>query len=1046
MQQDISEYPLIAKSRGAAAFKTTLQGFFKAFVQTIAQTGLLYEHTELLENIQVWLSTMSSAPNRPFRHTSTVASLEVISALCDVASDIVDSTAKKNRQSETESKKARVNKARVSAVNREIAEMNQKLEVVDAFISDWFSTVYVHRYRDVDPKIRLECVEALANWIMTYPDKFFDGQHLRYLGWVLSDPHPPTRVEVLKQLQKMFRDKDKLAGLRTFTERFRPRMVEMATHDAETNVKAAAVQLLDTLREAGFLEPDDVDSVGKLIFDSEPKVRKAVTGFFAETINSVYEQMVEDMGGQEALDEALEDEDEESRNPRLEWLKLKCLAEQLVAYDSDDTENATQSQRHGPSGTDLTQRANFESRFYLAAQSLYDAIPELRSWEVLANYLIHDHSQSVQNGGGEDAEAMLKENCKLSEREETVLLDVLTASVKISLQHLHEAQNDRKKTRSEREAAKEEEAEALQKLTTMIPQLLKKFGAIPEAAALCLRLERQLNLDIFQELRQNSALTALLDDVNKQFLTHHNEQVLDEAVESILHALTHEESREVTESKVQGLWDDLANTFDVLRSGRALSKSGDLPPNILTGLTNTVVKIAKLSRISEPVVLDRTPTPQSTTSASKGRSKKGSAAATEATTAPVESLLEILQLAVDNSEETDAETEQAEHTLVLASLQALLFYFIWKCRNIGQAIASGTAPSDDLVEAVATRKDACVAACARIMQTHKGADVNNMFYSLLRHASADGEDGNVQNQNATADDDWKVLCHAISPPATKILLHILTALESQLAKRTGRQLLPASSSSASKNRNADDDEAIDADPQSDVEADPVDPDDPEPGSSSDEDVDEEEAETQGLLSEEDKLQRKQERAFLAELKLCRFGGKMVHGVRVGTLGDDVKRRLQRNGNRLGQSWKEVLAFLEDGSGGKTKAATREPRVARPKVVKAKAVKEKAPVREKRKGASSRPKKTPKERAPPAQKSRTQPRRSTTGKTIVDVSDSEVEDEDEVEQEVVDDEIESVGDDDEEQVDAERGDDIEDEDAEEEGNGEEGEDQDGEGDE
>ncbi len=145
----------------------------------------------------------------------------------------------------------------------------------------------------------------------------FDGSHLRYLGWVLSDPNSPTRVEVLHQLARLFKDKDKLAGLKTFTERFRPRIVEIATRDAENNVRAAAVDLLDILREAGFLEPDDIDSVGKLIFDADAKVRKAVVGFFAENVNAAYEAIVEDMGGQEALDEALgspDDEDEEFQN------------------------------------------------------------------------------------------------------------------------------------------------------------------------------------------------------------------------------------------------------------------------------------------------------------------------------------------------------------------------------------------------------------------------------------------------------------------------------------------------------------------------------------------------------------------------------------------------------------------------------------------------------------------------------------------------------------------------------------------------------------
>lgn len=880
-QQDISEYPLITKARGGAAFKQALHGFFVALIQTIAQNNLLYEHAELLENIEVWVSTLSSASNRPFRHTSTVVSLAIISALARVASDLVESIAKKQRQSEGESKKARVNKARVSEVKKEVAQLKEKQEIVDAAITDWFDTVYVHRYRDVDPKIRVECVEALADWIIIYPNKFFDANHLRYLGWVLSDPHPPTRVEVLRQLRELFLNKNNLTGLKTFTERFRPRIVEMATHDAETNVRAAAVELLDILRDAGFLEPDDVDSVGRLVFDSEPKVRKAVVSFFAETISNTYDVQVDDMGGEEALNEALApaDEDEQYENPRLEWLKLKCLVEQLIAYDSEDSELPSQIERIAPSGIELgLVAAGIESRFFLAAQALYDSVTEIRSWEVLAGYLLHDHSQTVQNGAGDDAEMMLRQNCKLSDQEELVLLEILNASVKLRLQRLAEALKDKKKTRAEKEADKEEQAETVRKLSILIPQLLKKFGALPDAASLCLRLERELNLDVFQELRQNTALIALLDDVNKQFLTHHNEHVLDEAIESILHAMTHDDSKEITESKVQGLWDDLVNTFDVLRQGRDLSKRGNLARNILTGVSNIVLKISKLAKIAEPAALDKTPT-----APAKGRSKRGAAN----TTPPVSSLLQVLERGVPTSDLND-EVEIAENALVRHAMQAMLLYFVWKCKNCANYIGSGSPIPDDELEAIAGRRDACIKALMRVMESRKGADdirleaayllldIYNLFFSL-KTMKEKAKPKKPQAKNITeSDEDWTVLCQAIDGPTTKVLLQILTAAEANLAKRTNKHL-----------------------EEPGVDDDPIDPDD-EPESSEDE-ADEGDDRAQ---------QEKKIRTLLAEGRLCFLGSRMVHGVQVGTLDSDVRKRLEKNKTKLGHDWKEVIAHLD----------------------------------------------------------------------------------------------------------------------------------------
>ncbi|KAF1938492.1 STAG-domain-containing protein [Clathrospora elynae] len=887
-QYEITEYPLIAKAKdgGGNAFRNALHGFFVTLIQTAAQSGLLYESAELIENISVWLGAMSSTGNRPFRHTSTVASLAITTALAQVAADIVENTAKRTRQSEAEAKKSRVNKARVTAADQEVEEYNQKLQVVDGLLDDWFSVVYVHRYRDVDARIRVDSVIALTDWIITYPDKFFDGTKLRYLGWVLSDPNPPTRIEVLHQLARLFRDEDKLTGLKTFTERFRPRIVEMATQDAEINVRAAAVDLLDILREAGFLEPDDIDSIGKLIFDSDSKVRKAVVGFFAENVNAAYEATVEDMGGEEVLNEALappDEDDEAHHNPRLEWLKLKCLVDQLLLYDEDEVELPSQIQRMSP-GTELGLiAAGVESRRLLAAQALYDAIPEIRSWEVLAGYLLYDHSQTVQSGGSEDPETMLRQNCQLEEKHETVLLDVLNAVVRIKLQRLAEAPKDKKRTKVQRESDKEDQADMARRLSLLIPQLLKKFGALPEAAALCLRLERELNLDVFEELRQNAALASLLDDINKQFLTHHNERVIGEAIISILHAQGSEELKDTVDLKVQALWDDLINTFDALRRNRDFSIRGNLNKNTIVGVSNVVLKMAQLVTVSDASVLDEVITPAK----SKGKGKKAALA-----TPPIDSVLQILDRGVP-VEDIDAEIEEADDALVRHAMSVMLMYFMWKCRECTTHVEEGTSMPDDELMALVERRDTCVTALMRILESRKGVDevrldaanllldVYTMFCTLrVKKSKIAKTPKKTQGRGSTADvnDDWEALCRDIDGDTTKLILQTLTAWENNLAKLTSKRL-----------------------EEPDVDDDPIDPDD-EPES--------DEEETTG----EHAVSGKQVRAILVEQSLAAFGGRIVHAVLVGALDSDgssaVRKRLERNKLKLTPTWKEVVNHLD----------------------------------------------------------------------------------------------------------------------------------------
>lgn len=895
-QYEVTDYPLIAKPKdgGGHAFKNALQGFFKALIRTIAESGLLYDNTELIENISVWLGAMSSTGNRPFRHTSTVAALAITTALAEVAADIVENTAKRIRQSETESKKSRVNKARVSAADQQTAEYNQRLQVVETALDDWFSVVYVHRYRDVDPRIRIDSVIALADWIIAYPDKFFDGTKLRYLGWVLSDANPPTRIEVLHQLARLFKDENKLAGLKTFTERFRPRIVEMATHDAENNVRAAAVELLDILREAGFLEPDDIDSVGKLIFDADAKVRKSVVGFFAENVNAAYDALVEDMGGEEVLNEALappDGDEEEYHNPRLEWLKLKCLVDQLLSYDEDEAELPSQIQRISASGAELGLiTAGVESRRSLAAQALYDAIPETRSWEVLAGYLLYDHSQATQNGTSDDAEAMLRQNCQLEERHETVLLDVLNASVHLRLHRLAEAQKDRKKTKAQRDSDKEDQSDMARRLSLLIPQLLKKFGALPEAAALCLRLERELNLEVFQELRQNAALTALLDDINKQFLTHHNERVLIEAIESIRYAQDNEELKETVSLKIQSLWDDLINTFDVLRRDRDFATRGSLDQNILVGVSNVVLKMAQLAKTSDASVLDHVTVPAKT----KGKGKKAAL-----DSPPIEAVFQILDRG-NPVEEIDAEIDEAEDVLVRHAMSLLLIYFLWKSRECATHIEEGTSMSDDALTVLVERRDMCITSLMALMESRKGVDevrleaadllldIYSMFHILrVKQNKGSGTKAiktpkKTQGRRGTAkdsaDDDWEALCREIDGNTVKTLLAILNTQENALAKLIHKRL-----------------------EEPDINDDPIDPDDEEPES------DEEEV-------AEDGVSDRQVRALLTENSLCAFGGRMVHAVLVaafGAAGKAVRKRLERNKSKLTSTWKEVINHLDD---------------------------------------------------------------------------------------------------------------------------------------
>ena len=866
-----TDYPLISKGKGSASFRSTLSGFFATLISICHTTGLLYSDLAILENIEVWVHTMSSSTLRPFRHTATVIALTIGNTLCTVAANVAENGAKTMRQKEGEQKKKSENKERVKALEAKVAEGERRRTQVLDSMKDLLDAVFIHRYRDVDPKIRLECVTALGNWITTLPDVYFDGMHLRYLGWVLFDTSTPTRAEVVKQLGKLFKDEDNAPRLRTFTEKFRERIVEMAVRDSEVSVRAATVELLDMIRKTGLLEPDDIDKVGGLIFDAEPRVRKAVAGFFAENINDLYESIVEDLGGEEGLADILGEEVEDDFDaPRSSWLKLKCVAEALQSYDAEDDEQESAFREAG-SGSSLIA-TGVDSRYAMAARTIYEGILVAREWEVLAGYLLFDLSSTGQPSEG--ADATLESRCKLNEKEATLLLEILNVAVKARLSEADEAETDKRghKTKAQKEESREIRESTALRLAKVLPQLLKKFGSNPSTASAVLRLGQILDLEIFQELRQDSTTYAsLLDDINKQFLTHTDQGVLAEASTAILHAREFEDLEEVTESKVQELWDDTISTLRALMSSREEDN--------ISELCNTVRRIANLASISDCVaVLDL-----------EGRPAPKKKANAPSTASPLRLLMELIR----DPELDEGAGEEADETLISA-IKVILFYYMWTVRSLQLAIPSGTAISkfpdlslfaqslETLVDNRPPTSPVRLAALGTIL------DVYTLF-ATFRHVK-------IPSNHPNAGELQSLVQH-VPTSAESLILSTYTALEKSFAKRSHRSLEAA--------------------PDDDLASDPED-------SSDDEDEGEPGRARQETLMAEKRLCEVAGKMVLA-----------IVGRVLDCVGPDkgrIRERLKRNRLKMGGNFKEVVAYLD---GPKPKAGKKRapPKRSGKKVVK-----------------------------------------------------------------------------------------------------------------
>lgn len=860
----MANYPLISSAKSSSFSRGTLTGFFTALITNAHASEVLYNDLALIEHIQVWITTMSSCAIRPFRHTATMISLTISNAICDLVKEIITAVAANMKQLEGEKKKRAKNKERIATFEGTIRENEKKRELAEGWLKDIFDTVFVHRYRDVDPRIRADCANALGSWILTCPDIFFEGQYLRYLGWVLSDTASQTRAEVIKQLLKLYRNKENAGRLRAFTDRFRPRMIEMATQDAEPAIRASAVELLDLVRELGMLEPDDIDTIGKLIFDAEPRVRKAIAGFFAKNVQDLLESTLDEISGADGLDEVLGEEVEDDyESPRKAWLKLKCLAEVLESYDS---ENEDQDLVKGDA--DALVAVGVESRYSMAAETMCTGIEEAKNWEVLAGYLLYDHSSAEQTE--DDVQTTFRARCQLNEKEERLLLELLNAAVKVRLQEVNNMESDKKKKATKEEARQVQETIAI-RLARVIPQLLSKFGANPATASAVLRLEHLLNLKTLQELQQDSKeYESLLDGINKQFLTHADQNVLAEAKTALLHARSYEDLEEVTESKVQDLWEE---TVDLLKE-----LSVNLQSSEITELTNTVSRISSLASISDCV--------------SNFEAEIHTRSRSKSKQTPIKVLNILLAIISTHASSHNEET----NVLITAAMKAILFYYMWKGRSLRtnpqlssdyDNLPTYTEFSTLLLKVIKVRRktdDVRISAMGTLLDLHT-------LFATFRHV---------------LDRPFTTLGHLVlEVPAGAIdpILKTFLALEKAYAVKSKRAL--------EKVPDADDPpEEVDAAPQS---------------SDNEAEDDEEDSDDDEAIQSQRK-QRKQHEVLLAEKRLCELTGKIVLAIvaRVfdssGPRKGELSKRLVRNKQKLGSNFKEVLNFLEDPNMVKRKKA------------------------------------------------------------------------------------------------------------------------------
>ncbi|KAI8391760.1 uncharacterized protein BYT42DRAFT_557996 [Radiomyces spectabilis] len=527
------EYPIISKSKSSQLLKRNLIIFFQTLIDQ-CQFDIIYDGT-LIETLQSWLTTMSSSTYRPFRHTATIVALKLITSLSIIADKTGDELAIVSRQLTTESRKtgrAR-NTQKHTLLNQRSSALQRKRKDLKEYLDDFSESIFVHRARDIESVIRMECIRELCNWIQQYPSHFLDNVYLRYFGWAFNDQSASVRAESVKCATKLYKLEDVAAKLGEFTDRFKSRIEEIALYDIDVSVRVAAVGLCNVMfaSKPSILSDDTRKAFSDLIVSNSARIRKTVAPFVKAMIeNDILKPKIADT--RDALASAAnEPHSEDARRTRTRkpavsaniqvnnnWVAWKSMASFLV----DRVKKTNLFDCNGEIMTSSTS-----SEWNIAVQetstlisntieALWGHVQVIQDYQSISDYLCRDHSNTHQHNEASISESTIASCYQLTSDEETVLVIAYVICLRNLIQRGTEkgtgATKEKKKDDGQLETLRNDMS---RHLVQVLPTLLKKHSDDAIKMMHLVTVPQLMNLNVYVELRMEESYKELLQGLIK---------------------------------------------------------------------------------------------------------------------------------------------------------------------------------------------------------------------------------------------------------------------------------------------------------------------------------------------------------------------------------------------------------------------------------------------------------------------------------------------------------------------------------------------------
>lgn len=516
-----------SKKKEFKNFKDNLTSFWDNLVIE-CQSGPLFDQV-LFDKCMDYVIALSCTPPRIFRQVASLVGLQLVTSLINVAKTLGAQRETTQRQLNAERKK-HIDGPRVESLNKRLSMTHEKITVIDTMMRKIFTGLFVHRYRDIDPEIRMSCIQSLGVWILSYPSLFLQDLYLKYLGWTLNDKNAGVRKASVLALQNLYEVDDSVPSLGLFTERFSNRMIELAD-DIDISVAVCGIGLVKQLLRHQLLNEDDLGSLYDLLIDDPPEIRRAIGSL-------VYEHLIaQKSNSSQSHSRGNDDDSSEVHLGRMLQILREFSTDQILStYVIDD---------------------------------VWEYMDAMKDWKCILSMLLDENPM-----------------IELTDEDATNLIRLLSASVKKAVgERIVPATDNRKQyyNKAQREMMENNRRDVTISMMKRYPQLLRKFMADKGKIAPLVDIVINMNLELYSLKRQEQHFKTVLQLVKEAFCKHGEKDILRCCVKAINFCNTESrgELQDFAQNKLKELEDELISK---LKSAMSEVAGGDDEYSLLVTL------------------------------------------------------------------------------------------------------------------------------------------------------------------------------------------------------------------------------------------------------------------------------------------------------------------------------------------------------------------------------------------------------------------------------------------------------------------------------